>query len=159
MARGPLLKKINGVPASPSGSKVLEKRFAKLRLSESGNIKKKKKKKASSVNKGNITLMERVANFAKTSASHSYGTQVPRPAIPFVVYEGVKEVADIMSRPDWPNHKLQSDLHQAEYILMVTCRAFRNLLPTGWRYAREYASALIAGYGEVFTKDDLQYIA
>ncbi|KAJ0590455.1 hypothetical protein HanIR_Chr04g0197591 [Helianthus annuus] len=158
MARGPLLKKINGVPASPSGSKVLEKRFAKLRLSESGNIK-KKKKKASSANKGNMTLMERVANFAKTRASHSYGTQVPRPPLPFVVYEGVKEVADIMSRPDWPNHKLQSDLHQAEYILMVTCRAFRNLLPTGWRYAREYASALIAGYGEVFTKDDLQYIA
>ncbi|XP_035844611.1 uncharacterized protein LOC118491184 [Helianthus annuus] len=157
MARGPLLKKINGVPASPSGSK-LEKRFAKLRLSKSGNIK-KKKKKASSANKGNITLMERVANFAKTSASHSYVTEVPRPPLLLVVYEGVKEVADIMSHPDWPNHKLQSDLHQAEYILMVTCRAFRNLLPTGWRYAREYASALIAGYGEVFTKDDLQYIA
>ncbi|KAJ0932736.1 hypothetical protein HanPSC8_Chr04g0177031 [Helianthus annuus] len=159
MARGPLLKKINGVPASPSGSKVLEKRFAKMRLSESGNIKKKKKKKASLANKGNITLFDEVANFAKTSASHSYVTEGSRPAIPFVVYEGVKEVADIMSRPDWPNHKLQSDLHQAEYILMVTCRAFRNLLPTGWRYAREYASALIAGYGEVFTKDDLQYIA
>ncbi|KAJ0932739.1 hypothetical protein HanPSC8_Chr04g0177061 [Helianthus annuus] len=97
--------------------------------------------------------MFKVANFAKTSASHSYVTEGSRPAIPFVVYEGVKEVADIMSRPDWPNHKLQSDLHQAEYILMVTCRAFRNLLPTGWRYA------LIAGYGEVFTKDELEYIA
>uniref|UniRef100_A0A251V189 Uncharacterized protein n=1 Tax=Helianthus annuus TaxID=4232 RepID=A0A251V189_HELAN len=84
-----------------------------------------------------------VANFAKTSASHSYVTEGSRPAIPFVVYEGVKEVADIMSRPDWPNHKLQSDLHQAEYILMVTCRAFRNLLPTGWRYAREYPALLL----------------
>ncbi|KAJ0582255.1 hypothetical protein HanHA300_Chr04g0150191 [Helianthus annuus] len=157
MARGPLLKKINGVPASPSGSKVLEKRFAKLRLSASENI--KKKKKASLANKGNITLFDELADFAKTSASHSYVTEVPRPPLLLVVYEGVKEVADIMSHPDWPNHKLQSDLHQAEYMLMVTCRLFRDFLPTGWRYAREYASALIAGYGEVFTKDELEYIA
>ncbi|XP_022035802.1 uncharacterized protein LOC110937656 isoform X2 [Helianthus annuus] len=157
MARGPVLnKKINGVPASPHGSK-LEKKFAKMRLSESGDI---KKKKASSPNKGNMTVMEELADFTKTIPSHSYVPGVPRPPLLLGVYEQVKKIADIMDDPNWPNRNLQTDVDQAEYVLMVTCRHFRDFLPTGWRYAREHARSLIAGYGEVFTKDDddLDYI-
>ncbi|KAF5811626.1 hypothetical protein HanXRQr2_Chr04g0183531 [Helianthus annuus] len=163
MARGPARRshfKINGIPATPHHSEFeseeMEKRFAKMRLSES----KKKKKNASSPNKGNITVMEELADFVKMSPSHSYVTQVPRPPLLLVVYEQVKRIADIMDDPNWPSRNLQTDVDQAEYVLMVTCRHFRDFLPTGWRYAREHARSLIAGYGEVFTKDDddLEYI-
>ncbi|MFS7932399.1 hypothetical protein Hanom_Chr04g00367411 [Helianthus anomalus] len=161
MARTPARRshfKINGIPATPHHSEFesedMEKRFAKMRLSES-----KKKKKASSPNKGDITVMEELADFVKMSP-HSYVPQVPRPPILLGVYEQVKRIADIMDDPNWPNRNLQTDVDQAEYVLMVTCRHFRDFLPTGWRYAREYGSALIAGYGEVYTKDDddLDYI-
>ncbi|KAJ0928379.1 hypothetical protein HanRHA438_Chr04g0193401 [Helianthus annuus] len=163
MARGPARRshfKINGIPATPHHSEFeseeMEKRFAKMRLSES----KKKNKKASSPNKGDITVMEEMADFTKTIPSHSYVPEVPRPPLLLCVYERVKEIADIMDDPNWPNLSLQADLQQAEYILMVTCRLFLDLLPPGWRYAREHARSLIAGYGEVFTKDDddLEYI-
>ncbi|KAJ0932743.1 hypothetical protein HanPSC8_Chr04g0177121 [Helianthus annuus] len=158
MARGPVLnKKINGVPASPHGSKVLEKKFAKMSLSERGDI---KKKKASLANKGNMTVMEELADFTKTIPSHSYVPEVPRPPILLGVYEQVKKIADIVDDPNWPNRNLQTDVDQAEYVLMATCHHFRDFLPSGWRYAREHARSLIAGYGEVFTKDDddLEYI-
>ena len=58
---------------------------------------------------------------------------VPRPPLLLCVYERVKEIADIMDDPNWPNLSLQADLQQAEYVLMVTCRLFRHLLPPGWR--------------------------
>ncbi|KAF5811632.1 hypothetical protein HanXRQr2_Chr04g0183591 [Helianthus annuus] len=163
MARGPVRRspfKINGIPATPNHSEFeseeLEKRVANMRLSESGNI----KKKASSPNKGNITVMEELADFVKMSPSHSYVPQVPRPPLLLGVYEQVKRIVDIMDDPNWPNRNLQTDVDQAEYVLMVTCRHFRDFLPTDWRYAREHARSLIAGYGEVFTKDDddLDYI-
>ncbi|XP_076915121.1 uncharacterized protein LOC143574362 [Bidens hawaiensis] len=129
------------------------------------HLKGNRKKAAASKPKISLTNKKRDKLIAKIGALHSNAkvnkidTEVIHPVLPLLLYDRIKEAVAIMDRPGWPNGGLdEHHLSCCETRIGVAIRYFRHELPAGWKYERDNARSLIAGYERVINDDHCTFI-
>ncbi|KAJ0598424.1 hypothetical protein HanRHA438_Chr04g0195641 [Helianthus annuus] len=77
----------------------------------------------------------------------SYSSGKAPDYIPYHLYRLVKEAVDIMKRSDWRNNTNDLiDLTRVEVKICFFCNYFHSHLPTDWKYRRDKANSVVAGY-------------
>ncbi|KAM0072490.1 hypothetical protein Hdeb2414_s0001g00037031 [Helianthus debilis subsp. tardiflorus] len=77
----------------------------------------------------------------------SYSSGKAPDYIPYHLYLLVKEAVDIMKRSDWRNNTNDLiDLARVEVKICFFCNYFHSHLPTDWKYRRDKANSVVAGY-------------
>ncbi|XP_076893286.1 uncharacterized protein LOC143545254 isoform X2 [Bidens hawaiensis] len=144
---------------------AVQEKFANMRLSPPRTHLKVNRKKAaaskpkiSPTNKKHDKLTAKIGALRSRAKVNNIDTE-GNLQFPITVYDWIKEAVGIMDRPGWPNGGLdEHHLSCCETRIDVACSYYRHYLPTGWKYERDNARSLIAGYERVINADRCTFI-